>query len=366
MYTPEYTIELYDIHGNYILDISRFTTLSYSLVLNDAESAKFNLDLHAFEQLCHSLGLLPRNVLYPARTEVRIRRNGTTIVGLRVVEVSTSLDDDSKKLSVTCDGYLNYFARRIVYPNTWSNTDRSVIAWQAIHSAQSQTSGDLGITQGTLATVGSLSYVVEYESVKSVIQNFTAGSQAYDFEFTANKQFNTYTRKGSDKPHIELLYSGRANDPSNTIQSFTVPRQSDTLANRIIGHSRIGSSTQESIRNHIPSQQEYLIHEHKESFRDFSTLGELNNATQSLLEQSYGMLVVPDVTLYSGAFDLETLQTGDSVRVHIEQDSPIPSYNDDIDGLFRINEINVSVDSNGAETVKLAFFNPDGGGEIRS
>lgn len=354
-----YAIELWDINGQMVMDVSAIASnRSFSMKLNDVENISFDLDLTQFERLCQKINTPPRTVLFPARTEVRIRRNGSYIVGGQVVKVTAVIDDSGRKLQVKADGYLNYFLQRFI-KKTWTNTDRSQIAWDAINTSQTQANGSFGITQGVLATTMNSDRISDYDEIKDLITDFTwhAGASPtanYDFEFTPEKVFNTYNRKGSDKPEVQLVY------PQN-IKSLSDDIDGSTVANKIIGiGSGMGDERIETVKTDATSAIAYRVREKKQVFNSASVPATLENNTQGVLDMYRQTLEIPDLSLEPNAIDLNNIQTGDSVYVRVEG----IDYLANIDGMFRINEISVSLDENDSENVQLKFYNPRDGGSL--
>lgn len=359
---PDYSVELYDIFGNYVLDISRFVEPDIELKLNDADVVTFNLDLVQFTRLCQSVGLLPRNVLYPLKTQCLVRRNGKILTGGRVSIANTAKSEDGlKTLAVTVDGYLNYFAKRYV-TNNWVATERSDIAWEAIDMAQSVPNGDLGVVRGVHAITYDSDLTADYQDVKSIIQRYTyAQPVTYDFEIALSvvggnivKTFNTYGRKGSDRPEIELV------DPQN-IGSLAVQRSGDSVANKVIGlGSGIGDSRLQSIQEDGNSQLTYLVHEQKQLFNTVSKQETLDENTLGLLDNSRNVLATFSCVAEPGAIDLDVVGVGDSLTCRVENDA----YNDDINGLYRIYSLKIQVDRERKEVITPSFYNPNAGGEL--
>lgn len=351
---PEWTVILYDVNDNDIMDISKFVNITLDLKLNDVSTLQFEIDLVQFESLCASVGALPRNVLYPALTEVKVYRNENPIFGGIVANVTSSLGQNSSTLSVTADSYIQYFATRLL-SKTYTSTDRSQIAWDAIDTVQSLTNGDLGVTQGTLATIFDSDLTADFRDVKSIIQLYTyAQPTTYDFEITHDKVFNTYTHLGSTRPEYELNYPGN-------IVSLTLPRSSDTLFNRVVGlGSGIGEERLQTIQSDAASQATYRVRESKQLYSSVIEQGTLEQNTQGFLEQSKGVLVLPDVKINADAIDLDVVRVGDTLPVKVIEGT----YNNDLDGSFRIYQMNITVDENAFETISLSFYNPDLGGEL--
>jgi hypothetical protein len=350
----EYTVILYDLANQPIMDISKYVSFSLELKLNDTSTFSFSMDGKTLESLCAAVGTTPRQVLYPARTEVKVYRNDNALFGGIISQVTPTYGVDAITLDVSADSYIQYFSKRLLN-KTYSSTDRSDIAWDAIDTVQSVTYGDLGVTQGTLATTYDSDLTADYRDVKSIIKLYTyAQPTTYDFEITPDKVFNTYTRLGSDKPEIELVY------PQNII-SIRIPRSSDTLYNKVIGiGSGIGVERLESIQEDATSQLTYRVQESKQLFSTVSEQTTLDDNTEGVLEQSKGVLELPELSVKASDIELDTTRPGDSITVRIENST----IGDDVNGLYRIYGMSLRVDLDGNEDVSLSFYNPQSGGEI--
>lgn len=351
---PEYSIVLYDLSNQPVMDISRFVTLTWTPVLNDVHTLSFEIDLVQFEKQCAAIGALPRNLIYPQRTEVKMSRNGIQLFGGIISHADSTLGENGANLSVQADSYIHYFSTRYISKN-YLNTDRSDIAWDAINTVQSIPNGDLGVTRGVHTPTYNSDLTSDYQDVKYIIQRYTyAKPVTYDFEITPDKVFNTYLRLGSDKPEIELVY------PQNIV-SMGVPRSSDSLANKIIGFgSGIGEERIQTIQEDSISKITYRIKERKVTFNSVKESGTLIQNTQGVLEQSTGVLVIPNVKVNPGELDISNVKVGDSVYVRVDGST----YNNDVNGLLRIFKMTVNVNEDINEDISLDFYNPNAGGEV--
>lgn len=351
---PEWTVVLYDIQDQPIMDISELVDLELDIKLNDISTCSFSMNLTMFERKCASVNALPKNVLYPALTEVKVFRNGNAMFGGIVANADVEYGENDATISVTADSYLQYFAYRHV-DKTYTNMDRSAIAWDAINTSQSEPNGDLGVTLGHTEVTFNSDLDADFKDVKSIIQLYTyAQPTTYDFEITPDKVFNTYLNMGSDRTYIQLIY------PQN-IKSIRIPRSSDTLYNRVIGlGSGIGNERLQTIRNNSNSQLKYRIRSTKETFNDVKRLNTLNNNADGVLNQSYEVQVLPEIDVNGNEVDLDILRVGDWVYVRIDGSA----YSDDVDGTYRIFGMRIGVDQNNFETVSLNFFEPDNGGAL--
>lgn len=352
---PEWTILLIDLNGNPTMDISRITNgLTLELNLNDSDVLSFDMDLKAFEDMCVSAGVLPRNVLYPQRTEIKAYRNGIAKFGGIVMEANSELGEFETSISVTADSYESYFAKRLITKN-YTNTDRSQIAWDAIDTVQSVTYGDLGVTQGVLATIFPSDLTCDLKPVKDILQLYTyAQPTTYDYEITPDKVFNTYERIGSYRPQFALVYG-------QNIVSMGVPRNSDTLKNKIWGlGSGIGEERLQYEANDNDSQAANRIVEGKSLYNSVVDINTLEENTEGDLEQSRNVLVLPNVVVSGLTVDLDVVSVGDTLPVSCEGSL----YNNDINSDLRIYSMKINISRESFESITLNFYKPDAGGEV--
>lgn len=350
----EWTLVLLDLNGQEVVDISRFTTFTLDLKLNENSTLQFDIDLEQFERLCEGINVEPRGALYPQKTEVKVYLNGEALFGGIIATVNSSYQKDGKSLSCSADSYIQYFSRRFVN-KVYTNTDRSAIAWDAIDTVQSVANGDLGVTQGSLVSIFNSDLTCDFRDVKSIVQLYTYAVPAtYDFEITPDKVFNTYDRLGSDRPDIELVYPGN-------VDSVGVPRSSDSLANKVIGlGAGIGVERLQTIKENSESQVTYRVVESKAMFNSVERLNTLEENTEGVLLESYETLVIPNVKPRQGEINLNEVKVGDSIRFMMLGQR----YDDDVNGMFRIYNIKVTVDENSNQDITLDFYKPDNGGGL--
>lgn len=353
--TPEWSVVLYDLSDQAVMDISRFVTFSYKPKLNDVHLFEFEIDLAQFEKACADINEHPRNILYPSKTELKVSRNDVLLFGGIVSKADTQFDESGAKISAAADSYLQYFKKRLL-SKSYASTDRSQIAWDAINTVQAVPFGNLGITQGVLAPTYPSDLTADYRDVQSIIQLYTyAQPTTYDFEITPDKVFNTYEYLGSYRPEYELYYPGN-------IVSLGVPRSSDTLFNRVIGiGAGIGEERLQTdwIEDQVSSET-YRVQESKQTFNSVERISTLEDNTNGFLKQSTGVLVLPDVRVRADAIDLDVVRVGDSLPVRCEGSK----FNDDLNGDFRIYSMQIDVDDRSFETITLNFYKPDAGGEL--
>lgn len=345
---PKWEVFLYDLNGNKVMDVSSFCDFELRLLLNDNSYMSASMDLVQFEEKCLENGLFPRNVLYALMTEVKVYRNGIAKFGGIVAETKSVLGETEKSLTFTADSYLQHFATRRLTKNYYQ-VGRSEIAADAIITAQSVPNGDIGITIGTLAETFASDLTADLRDIKSIIQLYTyARPVTYDFEITPEKVFNTYLKLGSYRPQFPLTY------PFN-IESIGIPRRSSTLFNKVYGiGSGIGEERIGTVKEDAESSLRYRLKEDVKLYNSVTDQQTLEDNTEGYLQESKEMLVVPDVKVKGMAVDLDIVGVGDTLPLSVEGSS----YNDDINGNFRIYGMTIKVDSQLFEDVSFDFYEP--------
>lgn len=351
---PDWNVTLYNLANEPIMDISDLVNFRLTMKLNDTHTVRFYLDLAKFESRCAAINAEPKTILYPASTEIKISRNGFALFGGIISSVDSSFDINAKTLEVAADSYLEYFAHRLV-SKSYDAVDRSDIAWDAIDTVQSEDYGNLGVTRGVHTDTYDSILNADYKDVKSIIQLYTyAQPTTYDFEITPDKVFNTYLKMGSDRPEIQLVY------PYN-IKTMRIPRSSDSLYNQIVGiGSGIGEERIQTIIKDIPSQIRYRVRENKVLYNSVIRETTLLENTTGELVQSLNVLELPEITVPADVLNLDILRVGDSIYVKCSGST----YNNDLDGMFRIYQMDISVSDDRSEDVSLKFYNPQGSGAL--
>lgn len=346
----KYQIELWSRNGLPVLDISRYVkSFSYSMQRNEAEDLSFSIDLRAYEDICDSLNLSPTSVLSPYQTDVKIKRNGTYLFGTHVGEVNSSLGEADATISVRAFGYLNLLVDRYVTKD-YVATDATAIAWDLIDTTQDQTNGSMGMTYGAqqVSTVDRDRTYVR-QNVKEGIINLTKLVDGnFDFNFSWDKKFNTYTMIGTNQSNsLEFFYPGN-------IISVQIPRSGKPLFNKLYGlGSGFGQDQLQSTQSDSESQLIYGVHEKIAIFNSVSVESTLQQNVAAELQRRKDILEIPQMTVSGDDFDLNTFGIGDRVYVKIEN-SPFLA---NINGVYRIERIEVSVDEQEAEIIKLYFDN---------
>jgi hypothetical protein len=352
--TRLYEVELWNAAGQRVADISRLClNRNFTVKRNDVGTFTFDLNVYAFEQYClNNLGgLNPRSILEPDVTDVKLKRKGQYLYGFQVVDMPYSGSGADLTVTVQCTSYLNFFKDRYI-TKTYSQQERVSIATDAINTTQSQTNGSLGITIApTLYATGALSDEnYQLDNVKLKIQELPALSDApFDFDFTWDKVFHTYSMIGARRADINLIYGG----PLGNVAGFSFDRNGTSLYNKIYAlGSGFGTDQLTSTQADSPSQLKYYLRENIEQHNSVTAQGTLDQDALADLALSKDMLALPVFTITGKELPSTFLSVGDRIPCTVVGHSLLA----DINGLYRIEEMDVTLDENDFESaIKLTF-----------
>ena len=348
-----YNVEIWDKDNKPHAEIRHLCSkLSWSKTLNGSETLSFTIDLNRLEQYLANIGVKsPFELFEVGRCDIRVKRNGKYLLGTNVYRFNYSVDDPSITMEVDCVGYLNFYKTQYVTAS-FTQVAQHQILWRVINQCNQKPGGDYGIRWGshTGKTVKRDRHYVRKE-VASLIQQMSGVINGCDFDFTPDKKFNTYEAKGIYRPSIVLYYGTGGN-----IQSFSFARSIEKVANKIYG---LGSGNGDDV---VSSEAEdaasynYLYRREKvitwNSVVEDATIRE---HTKSALHSIKDIIEIPTVTLRNDYLDLSTVDVGDTVVVKLGSNISL----EHIDGDYRIQTIECSVDDNDSEVVKLSFDDLD-------
>lgn len=361
-----YEIELWSQGGQRIADISALAfNRRYVLRRNDAEELTFSLDPFAFENYCATAlgGADPKVLISPYVTDIKVKRNGAYLFGTQVVDVSFDLQQDSSRagaaggtgqnytVNITASGYFNFFKDRYV-TKTYLSTERTSIATDLLTTTQAQTNGSVGVTNsGSQYATGQLSdRTYQLDNVKLKVQELAALSDSpFDFDFSPSKVFRTYGQIGARRQDINLIYGG----PLGNVAGFAMSRSVINLFNKVYGiGSGFGSDQLQSIQSDSSSQLNYFLREEVAQFNSVTLQQTLDTNTATEVSLAKGLLELPIVTITGNEVPATFLSPGDRIPLQVLTHK----WLDNINGLYRIEQIEVTVDENDFESaVRLTF-----------
>lgn len=344
----KYEVELYTRQGVLAADISHLVkSLSFSMTRSDAEQLSLSIDLNAYEDMCAILGTHPTAILGAYQTDIKVKRAGQYLFGTHVGYITSALDENEETIEARAFGYLNLLIDRYV-TKTYTAQDSVDVNWDLINETQSQDNGDMGIVLGPEQTV---STPIDREYVRQNVKEAVIGNailNGYDVEIDHDKNFNTYAMKGTDQSAtLRFTYPGN-------IKSVEIPRDGLPLYNKIYGlGSGFGEEVIESTQRDETSELNYGVHEKISTFNSIKDATELDENVLSELGLRKNILEIPQMVVSGEDFDLNDYGVGDRVYVKIENHPFLAT----IDGVYRIERIDVSIDENEAEEIRLYFDN---------
>lgn len=361
-----YEVEVWNAAGARVADISALVSnLHYVITRNDAEQLTFSLDLFAFENYCATAlkGLDPKQLIAPDVTDIKLKRNGVYLFGTQVVDVSFDAPQDSSgvgaasgiapgiTINVTASGYLNFFKDRYVTA-TYLATERTTIATNIITLTQSQLNGSFGVTNsGTQYATGQLSdRTYALDNVKTKLQELAALSDSpFDFSFSPMKVFQTYGKIGARRQDINLIYGG----PLGNVAGFALDRSAINLYNLIYGMgSGFGASQLTSTQVDLASQLNFYLRESISQFNSVVLQPTLDANTTTAVALSKDILELPKVTITGNEIPAAFLSVGDRIPLKVMAHKML----DNINGLYRIEQLDVTVDENNFESaIQITF-----------
>ena len=360
---PKYTYEVYNRAGTQIADISQLvTSRKIRAGRNKAEDISFSMDADALAEYADSINTTAAQLLSVGVNEVRIRRGRNYLVGGYISYYNASVDRTDRTLEVKVSGFLNFFKDRYFeVQRSFPGVDAAQILWTVIDENQSGAAtfwdtsvavntayADFGITEGTLDTIANKDRTYEAgKNVKDAIVQMTEVSTATgDFEFSPEKVFSFYDRLGSDKPQLIFTY------PHNIVGG-DFPMDAQQIANRVMTvGSGAGDTRVQAIDQDTSSQANYYIRQQFQQFNSVEETGTLSEHGMGYVQAAKDPLNVPEIEVdLNGSITASDFWVGDRITIR-QEDTAIPSL---VDGLYRVEEIDLNIDDNDGETARLSL-----------
>lgn len=347
---PKYEFELW-VNGVQVGDISKLAkSRNYTLTRNAAEELNFSLNVTAFEKYCASLGVAPLAILEDYVTDIRVKRNGKYLFGTQVVDQEFSLNDKGIEVAVKATGFLDLLKDRYVTKN-YAGVERVAIAQDLIATTQAgDATNNFGIVLGTSQYNTGLNDTQRNytdQNVRDALINLTNLSDGnFDFRFNYDRSFETFGKIGSDRPNTKFIY------PYN-ITGGTIPRTAANLFNYIIG---IGSGFgTEALRTETAdgaSRGNYKTRQKIVTFNSVSVQDTLDQNAYGYLQLVKNILLLPKLNVSGQFANLDYLSIGDRIPIAVEGHAMLP-----INETYRIEQLQVELDDNDAETVTITVDN---------
>ncbi len=353
-----YTVELWSPQGQQIADLSPLLlSRHFKATRNRAEVVDLSFDLGQIESYCASLGQSVQQLLGPGYNEVRIKRGSRYLVGAQIHYLLPSLEGDKRTLEVRAVGFLELLKDRYLYPSDGASLTQTVVdigqvAWNFINLTQGRTNGSFGFTLGTIQASRTITDTWQpyATNIKDILIALTQRNNSIDFAFTADKVFNVYYPQGQDKTELRFALPGN-------IKSLRLPVDASELATLVIARGSGNGADQQVVQTYpataTPEQTTYKLRELIDDYPSINVNQTLIDKATEHYRKNATPTVIPEIVLdgnqepFLGAYWI-----GD--RVPISIDANQGSAFATLDGqMWRVNEIDVSIDENDAETIRL-------------
>lgn len=224
-------------------------------------------------------------------------------------------------------------------------TDQGAIAMTLIDETQADTDGDLGITEGSIATTLDRDIVFNNQNVMEAIIKLADTVNGFDFELTNQKIFNVYTLKGSDRTDQIRLEYGLNIISAQVVEDFTNPATRAIVTGEEYGGTDITRIEPES----APGLAQYGLREYMFNETDVVSDTSLEDRGNAILNKYGGPVLKIDCTLKKSSISITDFALGDLINVKIVNGI----YNIDQD--YRIYEWNVTYNDDNTETLRLTL-----------
>lgn len=204
----------------------------------------------------------------------------------------------------------------------------------------------LGVDTASIIQDDSREVNYELQNVKDAIIDLTSlEDDNFEFDFSPDRTFNVYNRKGEDKLNLEITYPGN-------VDTMTISRSAANLANKIV---QIGSGIgDERMQVEMPnnvSRQKYGTRESVITDSNVSLESTLRSLAISSLYDRKDPTNLPTVTIRDGSINPANVQTGDTVLITLEGDKYLQSTS----GEYRVVKVKMALDENSVESMSLTL-----------
>ena len=244
-----------------------------------------------------------------------------------------------------------YFAIEVNRTNTSDNLflDNVYIYAQDDDITLCNMNVNLGIDTASASQSKTRQVNYELQNVKDALMDLTQLEEDnFDFDFSPDRTFNRYARKGEDKLNLEVCYPGN-------IDSMTITRSATSLANKVYN---IGSGIgDERLQVGLSNKTSRQIYGTRESIDTNSNV----SLKETLITQAVGDLYdrkdptdLPQITISDGSINPANVQVGDRLLVTAEGDDFLSTIND----IYRVVKIKLEVSLEAVEKMSLTLEPP--------
>lgn len=332
--------------------------------MKGVDEITFTLNDRLFAEWCEERSTTINEMLRPLALDCRIVRNGVPLVGGFLATMpGYSPNGTSANLEMSFDGYLNYLAGVYIYP-TPTVTERAGIMvsnWIKMAEQRSQSAGKaFGFVEGQVDAMASITQTFDgYKTVKEAIadraDNVT-GAGKFDVYFHPDRSYDIKSDAnfGTVQDYI-IQYPAQINGVSAA--SISADEVSG-FASKVIalgaGETSANPAQSTVIKTEVSNSEAITTYGYAETLLQDSSVSRLDTLTtnaRTQLQKSSNTRWEPAITLIGRQVAPTTsgeprIWIGDTVTIQNDSD-----YTGSTSGQFRVQELEVSVSSTGAESI---------------
>ena len=328
---------------------------------NGVGSIDFNIDQGVLSDYCQKIGEDPAVLLQLKNTDIKLKRYGKYRIGGFVNDFpDINFNQSNTTVSVSCDGYLNLLADQLITDTRrYTQQYTADIASDLIRYACAKPGSTLDIT------ISNANYYATQvrrdrtydnkQNIKDAVVNLTSlgdGSNDFDFRFTPFREWESYDINNPVVHDMTVIYPAPAKASSRQAGATSMSMKLvSSMANYIVARgSGQGDTTLVVTASDAESIAQYGIHESVLDYSDISVRETLLQHAEAELAVKKLPIFLPQPKVNGAEFDVGSIHAGEVIRV-INNKSPWFK----VDGLYRIEEMVVSVNSEGSEEVDLTL-----------
>ena len=365
--SAEYRVEL-RLNGTLIGDVRRLAqnlTWVRRRTKVGVDEIDFTINDVLFERWLQERGWTISQVIKPMALDCRIVRNGVAVMGGFLATMpSYSPNGTSADLQLRFDGYMNLLAGVYMYPvGTQTGRMGTLIQnWITTADNRARSAGKaFGFTKGTVSSMNSVDYTFDnYKSIKDAITDRcdnTTGAGMFDVFFHPSRKYDILKDSsfGQTIKDYQIQYPARLSGVSAvTISADEVDGFASTVIGIGAGEISSDSSKNTAITKITTNSSAVRNYGYAETIYQNSSISRqstLNDNVAAELRSVSNPIWQPQITLTGRQVSPtptgeKKIWSGDRVTIFNTADMTGMT-----DGLFRVNELSVSVSDTGAELI---------------
>lgn len=279
----EYVLESRTKNGTYLATLP-FRDLQSEFYYSKTRALRWTMSLT-------SLNRFTTDDLYPAKTEVKLIRNGIPIFVGPLWDMNISKNEN--RCTFVAEDLSSYFSRRRAFSTDEMSGTFGDISWNLINGSQSLTNGNLFITRGTAVPGGAPSGTfipTKGQYIDDILTTLSTGDNGFDWVFSADRTYNQYYPKIQSRANVRLEYGGN-------VSSYSINIMGKYLGNDIITVGR--NKTFSSVVTDTTSQSIYGLMQHVDEFTSTEDLVLINDYNAGVLALRVAPKDVPQLVLKS-------------------------------------------------------------------